>query len=133
VNFLAHLHVAHDTPDSLVGNAIADHIKGKAFNELPPTIQLGIRQHRAVDAFTDSHQHVQRSITRMSENWGWFSGIIIDVYYDHILAINWDRYSREPLREFTTRMNLTLQACQNHISDEYDQEFYRRFIREDRL
>lgn len=133
MNFLAHLHLAHDTPESLIGNAIADFVKWPAFDALPLPIQLGVRQHRAVDAFTDSHAKVQRSITRISKNWGWFSGIIIDVYYDHILAQHWDRYSAEPRRTFTDRMHLVIRSCIPHVEakhipfftnfDNYDQLF----------
>lgn len=111
MNFLAHLHLAHDTPDHRVGSVVADFLKGPAFHALPAAIQDGVRQHRAVDAFTDRHQLVQRSIVRISKNWGWFSGIIVDVYYDHILARDWERYSDEPLRGFADRMYAILLAA----------------------
>ena len=56
-----------------------------------------------MDAFTDRHPVVQRSIARIGPTWGWFSGILIDVYYDHLLALDWDRYSDVPLRAFVDR------------------------------
>lgn len=111
MNFLAHLHLAPDTPDHRVGSVVADFLKGPAFLRLPATIQDGVRQHRAVDAFTDRHQLVQRSIVRISQNWGWFSGIIVDIYYDHILAREWARHCDEPLRGFADRMYAILLAA----------------------
>jgi acyl carrier protein phosphodiesterase len=100
MNFLAHLYLSDDTPAAMAGNLLADFVKGPDVASLPADIQAGIRHHRRVDAFTDRHPLVQRSITRVGRRWGWFSGILIDVYYDHILAADWDRYSQTPLRAF---------------------------------
>src|SRR5579883_592599 len=100
MNFLAHLYLSDDTPAAMAGNLLADFVKGPDVARLPADVQAGVRHHRRVDAFTDRHPLVQGSITRIGREWGWFSGIIIDVYYDHILAANWDRYSPLPLRAF---------------------------------
>jgi acyl carrier protein phosphodiesterase len=108
MNYLAHLYLAEPTPASLLGNLVADAVKGRDVAALPVEVQRGVRLHRLVDSFTDSHPVVQRSITRISERWGWFSGILIDVYYDHVLAAEWERYSIEPLREFTDRVHRCL-------------------------
>lgn len=132
MNFLAHLHLSHDTPDHRVGNVVADFVKGPAVKLLPETVQAGVRQHRAVDAFTDRHYLVQRSIVRISRNWGWFSGIIIDVYYDHLLARDWDRYADEPLRTFADRMYGVMHACVPHV-EPGARWFFERFVQDDRL
>ncbi|QEL14192.1 acyl carrier protein phosphodiesterase [Limnoglobus roseus] len=132
MNFLAHLHLSHDTPDHRVGNVLADFVRNPVVKLLPETIQAGVRQHRAVDAFTDRHGLVQRSIVRISKNWGWFSGIIIDVYYDHILAREWDRYSDEPLRDFADRMYGVMHDCVPHV-EVAARPFFERFVADDRL
>lgn len=108
MNYLAHLYLADPTPDSLLGNLIADFVKGRDVATLSEAIQSGILMHRQVDRFTDCHPVVQRSICRISKKWGWFSGILIDVYYDHILALNWERWSAEPLRSFVDRVHVCL-------------------------
>lgn len=108
MNYLAHLFVADSEPASLVGNLIADFVKGSDLSHLPPGVERGIRQHRRVDSFTDCHPVVQRSIGRISAKWGWFSGILIDVYYDHILATTWSEWSAEPLRSFVDRVHRVL-------------------------
>ena len=54
-------------------------------------MQDGVRLHRLIDGFTDRHPVVRGSIGRIAEQCGWFSGIVIDVYYDHILARDWAR------------------------------------------
>lgn len=103
MNFLAHLYLSADDPEAMVGNLVADFVKGADVEKLPPGVQAGVRQHRTVDAFTDRHPAVMRSIARIGKTWGWFSGIIIDVYFDHVLARDWGRYAEEPLRSFVDR------------------------------
>jgi acyl carrier protein phosphodiesterase len=132
MNYLAHLYLADPTPDSLLGNLLADFVKGNEVAQLPPAIQAGVRLHRQLDSFTDRHSLVQRSIGRISESWHWFSGILIDVYYDHILALDWDRYAREPLRQFTDRVH----RCLNDNIDRAppaSRELIKRMIESDRL
>lgn len=109
MNYLAHLFLADSDPGSLIGNLIADFVKGRDLDHLPADVQKGIRLHRRVDSFTDRHPVVQRSIGRISKNWGWFSGILIDVWYDHILATTWSEWSAESLRSFVDRIHRVLQ------------------------
>lgn len=92
----------------MLGNLLADFMKGPDLSSFPPEVQEGIKLHRLIDGFTDRHALVQRSITRLSANWGWFSGIIIDIYYDHFLAIDFDCYSPEPLQLFVDRVHQVL-------------------------
>lgn len=132
MNFLAHLHLSDPEPHARIGSMLADFVKGPDFDKLPKTIQAGVRTHRLVDAFTDSHPLVNRSIARISHEWGWFSGIIIDVYYDHILAKNWDRYSNVPLRTFADEAYEVLLDGIEFWNDE-DKPFLQKFISTDRL
>lgn len=105
MNYLAHVFLAENEPQSILGNLMADVLRRQDFDRLPVGIQIGIRQHRQIDSFTDRHPVVQRSIRRLKATWGWFGGIIIDVYYDHLLTENWDHFSEESLREFCDRIN----------------------------
>lgn len=108
MNYLAHLYLAEPTPASLIGNLIADFVKGRNLDHLATSVAQGIRLHRRVDSFTDSHPVVQRAIGRISKNWGWFSGILIDVYFDHILATTWREWSSEPFRDYIDRIHRCL-------------------------
>jgi acyl carrier protein phosphodiesterase len=131
MNYLAHVYLADPTPDSIIGNLLADFIKGNKIAGLPEGIQQGIRLHRQVDAFTDQHPFVQRSICRISSKWSWYSGILIDVYYDHLLATNWVRYADEPLRAFVDRVHRCLSDRANSILPGH--EHLPRLIESDRL
>lgn len=97
MNFLAHLYLSQSNTEIMVGNFIADGIRGNHFSHYSKGIIAGIRLHRQIDSFTDSHEVVRRSKRRLNKRYGLFAGIIIDIFYDHYLAKNWDSYSAIPL------------------------------------
>jgi acyl carrier protein phosphodiesterase len=132
VNFLAHLHLSEGTPASMLGGVLADFVKPAQVAALPDDVRAGIELHRRIDGFTDRHPIVQQSIGRISRAAGWFAGIVIDVYYDHLLARDWPRYSDEPLRDFADRAYAALGRIPPRMEGEAP-EFVRRFIADDRL
>lgn len=102
MNFLAHLYLTNNQLEKVVvGNFIADAVKGnKAVKKYELPIQKGIRIHRAIDDFTDKHPLFRQGTRRLHKNYGKFSPIILDIVYDHLLAVNWNRYSTLPLQAF---------------------------------
>ena len=82
----------------MIGNFIADHIKGNQFTHLDQRIQQGIKLHRQIDTYTDTHEVTRISKRRLHKRYGLFAGIIIDIFYDHYLAKNWKDYSAIPLK-----------------------------------
>ena len=132
MNYLAHCLLAENDPQSLVGNLMADAIPRGRFDRLPPRVQRGILQHRRVDGFTDRHAVTLRSIHRLNRSWGWFGGIIMDIYYDHLLAESWDTYCPESLRDFCDHTNDILAEQMDEMPPEA-QHLARRLIDLDRL
>lgn len=113
MNYLAHLYLADNSPESILGNLLGDFVKGQAaFNIYPMTIKKGIQLHRQVDAYTDSHAVVRESKKLISNINKRYAGIIIDVFYDHFLAKNWSSYSAIPLNEFASNVYTILQDNQ---------------------
>lgn len=110
MNYLAHALLAEPTPESRMGNVIADCLRQPDLAHLPADVVRGVMQHRAVDAFTDRHPVVHRAIARLSERWGWFTGIILDVYFDHLLAVSWDRHFPVSLGQFVFEVSTDLRA-----------------------
>ena len=104
MNWLAHLFLSEPEVEHRLGNLLADLVKGKARAALPPGIQRGIACHQAIDAFTDTHAIVQRSKRRIGEEHGRFAGILVDMFYDHFLARNWEQYASMPLEQFTAEI-----------------------------
>lgn len=100
MNFLAHIYLSGDDKDVIIGNFIADGFKGSSYKKCPDGIQKGILLHREIDTFTDAHPIVRKSTKRLHEKYGHYSGIIVDILYDHFLAKNWVVYSSVPLEQF---------------------------------
>ncbi|MFG6687424.1 ACP phosphodiesterase [Mariniflexile sp. HNIBRBA6329] len=100
MNYLAHIYLSGDNDLITIGNFIADGIKGKSYEKYPKDIQIGILLHRNIDTFTDAHPTVRLSTKRLHEKYGHYSGIIVDILYDHFLAKNWNTYSEVPLKNY---------------------------------
>ncbi|MCU0420220.1 MAG: ACP phosphodiesterase [Cyclobacteriaceae bacterium] len=104
MNFLAHLYLSGDDPARKVGNFMGDFVKGRALSaRFEPGIVAGIGLHRAIDHFTDTHALVKQSKKRLQPTYRHYSGVIVDVFYDHFLARHWPTYSPEPLADFAQR------------------------------
>ncbi len=100
MNFLAHIYLSGDNEQIKIGNFIADGIRGKKYKVYSKNIQKGILLHREIDTFTDAHKTVRLSTKRLHKNYGHYSGVIVDILYDHFLAKNWKDYSDEPLDKY---------------------------------
>ena len=114
MNFLAHIYLSGDNDLIKIGNFMADGIRGKHFESYPLEIQKGIILHRAIDTFTDAHPIFRKSTKRLHEKYHHYAGVIVDVFYDHFLAKNWNTYSDEKLDDFVTRFYQSLHD--NHIN-----------------
>lgn len=100
MNFLAHIYLSFNDKDITIGNFIADSIRGNKYKHLPVRVQKGILLHRHIDSFTDAHPTVKKSTKKLHKNYSHYSGIIVDIFYDHFLAKNWSTYSAIPLAQF---------------------------------
>ncbi len=79
---------------------MADSIRGNQYLDYPEEVRKGILLHRYIDTFTDAHPIYRKSKHRLHEKYGHYSGVIMDIVYDHYLAKNWSRYSEEPLEDY---------------------------------
>ena len=103
MNHLAHLFLAGDTPESLIGNLSGDFVKGPLGDRFAPEIREGIAQHRRIDAFTDAHPAVGAFRRVLAVEHGHYSRVIADMFFDHFLARRFDEFGGEPLEEFLDR------------------------------
>ncbi|NQT77382.1 MAG: DUF479 domain-containing protein [Bacteroidetes bacterium] len=100
MNFLAHAFLSGSNDQLLIGNFIADAIKGDHIDQYREDIRKGITLHRSIDSYTDHHPLFIQSKNRIRSEYGKFSAVIIDIYYDHFLALNWSDYSEDDLSEY---------------------------------
>ncbi len=108
MNFLAHTHLSPDNDDIIFGNFIADAVKGKSYLVYRQDIVVGILLHRSIDVFTDRHPLVRNSKSIIRNSFGKYSGIVVDIYYDHFLARNWELYHSDELSKFSTKIYFIL-------------------------
>ena len=104
MNYLAHMLCCDGSSRSMLGNFIADFVKGDVEGRFPREVVEGIRHHRRADHFTDSHEVFAASRRLVSGPRRRYAGVIIDVLYDHFLTIGWDRYCSTGLDEFVGRV-----------------------------
>ena len=113
MNFLAHIYLSGDNDLIKIGNFMADGIRGHDYLKFPDEVIKGVLLHRAIDTFTDAHPIFRQSKHRLHENYGHYSGVIIDIFYDHFLAKNWTHYSQEPLEDFASNFYKSLETHYN--------------------
>ena len=117
MNFLAHIYLSGDNDLIKIGNFMADGIHGKNFDNFPLDIQKGIILHRAIDSFTDNHSTFRQSTKRLHAIYHHYSGIIVDIFYDHFLAKNWKLYSNEELEIFIARFYQSLETNYDFLTE----------------
>ena len=93
MNYIAHIHIGSHTQTNLLGNFLGDFVKGSQLQHLPFEIEQGIRLHRSIDVFTDSHPRVIELRQSFPKDIRRMAGVIIDIYFDYLLMQSWDRYS----------------------------------------
>lgn len=100
MNYLAHSFLSFNNPELIIGNFIADYIHGNHFESYPESIKEGIKLHRRIDTFTDSHEKFKESKRYFYNGFEKYSGILIDIYFDHLLAKNFENYSSISLEAY---------------------------------
>lgn len=113
INFLAHLYLSGPNEKIALGNFMGDFVKGKEHAKYDRLIQVGILLHREIDHFTDSHPLVKKSTSRLKEKYRHYAGVIVDVFYDHYLAKNFEQFSSTPLESFVEQQYHLLQNNEN--------------------
>ncbi|MEO7308002.1 MAG: ACP phosphodiesterase [Ferruginibacter sp.] len=101
MNYLAHAYLSFERPEILVGNMISDYIKGKRQFDYPLPVQKGIRLHRAIDNYTDTHAATHELKSFFRPQYRLYSGAFADVVYDHFLANDVHEFNtQQVLRNF---------------------------------
>ena len=114
MNYIAHLLLAEPTVDHRIGSLLADFTIGTIDAmqaRFGIVIAAGIRHHREIDRFTDTHAMVTHAIDAIKDDFGLYSGIVTDVVFDHFLLRHWSKYSRVPMDDFLDGVYQTLELA----------------------
>jgi acyl carrier protein phosphodiesterase len=108
LNYLAHFYLSEGNKNLILGNLLADSMNGSLdspkYLAFDWEIINGIKLHREIDKFTDNHPTVRQSIHRLQPKYHKYSGVVVDMYYDHLLARNWNKFSKEPIELYSSRV-----------------------------
>jgi acyl carrier protein phosphodiesterase len=119
MNFLAHILLSGNNEKVMLGNFIGDFVKGRnALKSFESEIVKGIELHRSIDLFTDKHPVVSRSKDRLRSKYRHYSGVIVDVFYDHFLAKDWNQFHEEPLPDFVEKTYRTVERFESILPKE---------------
>jgi acyl carrier protein phosphodiesterase len=115
MNYLAHLFLSGEDEELMIGNFIADAVKGRQYKNYSDRVREGILLHRYIDSFTDSHSKVEESKKRLREKYRKYAPIIVDIYYDHFLALHWNKFSQHPLPDYSVHVYRILKNNLNEL------------------
>ena len=101
MNTLAHLYLSGNDPDLILGNFIGDSVRGGEFSQLDERLQEGVRLHRKIDRFTDQHPIFRQICSLMRGAFGRYCTVVADVFLDHFLARDWERFDARSLEDYT--------------------------------
>lgn len=109
MNYLAHIYFSDSCRQVAVGNFIGDFVKGRRYKAYPSGIRKGILLHRQIDHFTDNHPAFKETVELLRPSFGRYSGIMADMYYDYLLASDFERYSNgQSLNQFAHNFYLSV-------------------------
>lgn len=88
--------------------------------------------HRAIDFFTDNHPAVKQEVRILRERFGRYAPILLDIYFDYLLASRFEEFSPMPLKRFARRFYFNLLRSRRYLPLRIKQ-FMWHFIATDRL
>ena len=117
MNFLAHVYLSGDNFSVAVGNLIADQVKRSDVQHFPSEVQKGISLHRAIDEFTDAHPLFKNCVTTLFPIYRHYSRVIVDMYFDHFLAVHWETFHSTSLHDFSNNFYNALKQTEIDFPD----------------
>jgi acyl carrier protein phosphodiesterase len=103
LNYLAHLYLAQHSDEALLGAMLGDFVAGSNLDAYPPEVRREIQVHRRIDSYTDAHPEVLGIKVLFPQGQRRYAGILLDVYFDHLLARDWPARHPQTLDEFSRR------------------------------
>ena len=128
MNLLGHLYFSFGDRELMYANLFGDSVKGRHFNKFPPKLSEGILLHRRLDHFIDSHESTVRLKRQLYDQLPKVAPIAIDLFYDHLLAKDWNHYSKISYYDFLEQF-----YSYSPQSWEYYPEDFKRFIQQLRI
>ncbi len=119
MNFLGHLFFSRNDTELMLANLYGDFVKGKDLTRYRFKTQQGIFLHRCIDSYIDSHHAVREVLQILYEPLPKVSGIAIDLYFDHLLALHWKKFHPEELDTYLFHFYSSVNLKHSEFSSEF--------------
>ena len=119
MNYLGHLFFSNNDTELMLANLFGDFVKGSDLSEYQPKTQEGIKLHRSIDSFIDTHPLVLDLLHDLYRQLPKVAGIAVDLYFDHLLAKNWQKYHSKPLEDFLTEFYESIDLTSDQFSSAF--------------
>lgn len=101
----------------MVANLYGDFVKGSDLSSYTPLIQKGITLHRSIDQYIDHHPTVVELMHLLYPELPKVTGIAIDIFFDHLLAKNWNKFSEVTYSEFLENFYSYIPSNDSYTAD----------------
>lgn len=108
MNYLAHIFLSGSNRKMQLGNFVGDAVKGSSYKNYPRDMCKGILLHRAIDDYTDRHPAVRQMVQTLKPEFGRYSGVLLDIYFDYLLASRFETFSGVSLKKYTRQFYTTI-------------------------
>lgn len=115
MNHLAHALLAGNDADVVLGSLLGDFVHGPVPTDLRRGVENGIRLHRAIDVYTDAHPVVAGLRAEFNAPYRRYAGILLDVWFDHLLARDFAHWCDTPLARFSDALLALLQRHHDEL------------------
>lgn len=132
MNYLAHIFLSGKDRKIQLGNFVGDAVKGTSYKDYPAAIREGILLHRAMDEFTDNHPAVKAAVQSLKPHFGRYSAVLLDIYFDYLLASRFDHFSNVSLKRFARGFYWAMILHRRYLPGRF-RRFMWHFISTDRL
>jgi len=132
MNYLAHILLSGSNRKMQIGNFIGDAVKGSSYKDFPQDMCKGILLHRAIDDYTDKHPAVREAVHVLKPEFGRYSGVLLDIYFDYLLASHFESFAGVPLKKYTRQFYISLIINYRYLPVRF-KRFIWHFIMTDRL
>ena len=117
MNFLAHFLLSGNNKELILGNFLGDFIRGRKLLELSRDVQKGVTLHREIDRYTDHHGIIKDSVSLLQPSFGRYSGVALDIFFDHFLAVHWGKFHSKELDSYAKSIYSILKDHKKHFPE----------------
>lgn len=101
MNFLTHLYFCNKSRENTTGLIIGNTARPNYLSKYNLEILKGIAMDMQIRRFSEGNADFNNSIQKINTKYSKNASFMVNIFYDHFLAKNWDKYAKIPLDGFS--------------------------------